>query len=299
MITYGQWKRIVENPTLHPDALRMDEAFDPKFPWHSHAHLPNSSQVFCISAFGTLRQIGNRNQIVNDFLLELWPDANGYDRWDIRLESQDASLLNEVGAQPTSVDAVLTSPGEVICIESKFDSDARQGLGTCSQTRGNPAPCAGHYGPDSDLRTGTPAWCRLELWEKARSPRLYWMLGRQFFQPGVFDPQQPGEECPLRNNYQLMRNFLFAAMLAREERKSFFRVVVISPHNTSETLLQQVQDFQAILLPEYQDRIQFAPYETYLNVLHHNGNDAVELAEFLALRIQEAGIELGDLGHGQ
>ena len=32
MITYGQWKRIVENPTLHPDALRMDEAFDPKFP---------------------------------------------------------------------------------------------------------------------------------------------------------------------------------------------------------------------------------------------------------------------------
>lgn len=290
-----QWERIRANPTLHPNALLADEAAG-DFPWHDHSHSPKSSQVFCISAFGTLRQIRQRHRIIHSLLVPIFPAAQTKSpkprRWDIRLEVEEASLLGELGvSQPTSIDAMLISSREVICIESKFVVDAAAGLGGCGQVhtkKGDPPRCAGFHGPGSDLKTRTRAWCRLETWEGRRSPRLYWLLGRQYFRPQVFDRQQPGAVCPLRDaNYQLMRNFLFAAASAQRTGRLFFGVIVICPDCTSTVVREQVSGFKAnILLPEFADRVQFITYETYIDALRGRGTDAGELADFLQARIQ-------------
>jgi len=143
-------------------------------------------------------------------------------RWSIELEVENPSLLNETGkGQPTSIDVVLKTSKQILTIESKFDRDASEGFGPCGQANSEKsAKCAGFYGPGSDLKRKTNAWCRLEGWDKGRSPRLYWSLGKAYFKPEIFNLQKRGEWCPFAgSNYQLMRNFLFAATLAQRERK--------------------------------------------------------------------------------
>jgi hypothetical protein len=159
-------------------------------------------------------------------------------------------LLNEHGTrQPTSIDALCISSQEVICIESKFATDAEHGFGGCSQfSRG---ACKGFRGPGSDNATQTAAWCRLESWDGSRTPRTYWSIGKRYFQPSAFREQGSGDICPLRGpNYQLMRNFLFAASLAEVEQKSYWGVLTIAPRKFAPKLVDQVNGFRdGVLLP--------------------------------------------------
>ena len=89
--------------------------------------------------------------------------------------------------------------------------------------------------------------------EGERAPRLYWTLGKRFFNPVVFQRQNPNQACSLRGpNYQLMRNFLFAAAYAERHRKTFFGVIAIGPRNRSDPLLrsQVVKFSEGMLLPD-------------------------------------------------
>ncbi len=105
---------------------------------------------------------------------------------------------------------------------------------------------------------------------------------------GVFQQQADGDECPLRGpNYQLMRNFLFAAALAEREQKSWFGVLAIGPTKSAVGLRQQVANFrETILHPRYADRVMFATYETYIDLLiAAQDESAAELGRFLEERI--------------
>ncbi len=281
---------ILRNPTLYPKALTSAER-DPSFKWHGHAHSPRSSQVFCISAFGTLRNLTVGNRVLASLLYEAFPEiaTNGRPRkWTISPECEDEDLLNEKGTrQPTSVDALCVSSQEVICIESKFVTDAAEGFGRCGQAiRGD---CAGYHGPGSDKKTGTSAWCRLEGWEATRSPRLYWSIGKSYFRSETFEQQSMGQACPFAGPfYQLMRNFLFAAAMAERDRKNFFGVLAICPEPSSGTLRSQVEEFrQKILLPEFRGRVKFLTYEILIDRLRNVADpEADALAAFLEERIE-------------
>ena len=72
-------KNILNNPTLYPNALTSAER-DPSFKWHGHADSPRSSQVFCISAFGTLRNLAAGNQVLDNLLCEAFPNLATKDR---------------------------------------------------------------------------------------------------------------------------------------------------------------------------------------------------------------------------
>ncbi len=282
------WQRVAANKTLYAQALKPEERSD-NFPWHKGAHEEHSSQIFCVSAFGTLRHLRRRKEIVARLLTPLFPVVSTAARprdWTIELEKECPNLLGETGTrQPTSIDAVLSSSREVVCVESKFRSDASEGFGTCSQARDG--RCRGFYGPGSDV-TGSHAWCRLENWDGQRAPRLYWSLAKSFFQPEVFRPQHDGDTCPLRfSNYQLMRNFLFAAAYANESRRPFFAVLAIVPRRMAEVVERQAMDFrEQILLPQFRDRLRTVHYEEYIGVLNDSGDDeGVALASFLKERI--------------
>ncbi len=292
--------RILANSTLYPNALLANEVSG-DFPWHEYADRPESSQVFCMSAFGTLRHLPARDRVLHAFLTATFPviqtDSKRPRQWDIRLEAEDPDILGEQGtSQATSIDVLLTSSREAVCVESKFLTDAVTGLGRCGQfdtSKGKTPACQGFYGPSSDAKTKTAAWCRLETWEGKRSPRLYWTLGKQFFKPSVFVPQKKGDRCPFSNgNYQLMRNFLSAAMWAQRLGKRFFGVIVICPDRTSKKVRGEVQSFKdAILLPEVADHLQFVPYETYTAHLGDAGGEASNLADFLTRCIKGVGKE--------
>ena len=208
-------------------------------------------------------------------------------RWSVKLEYEQPELLNELGGrQSTSIDVLLASSKAVFAIEAKFVSDAAQGFGGCSQFKNR--YCAGFYGPGSDLKARSPAWCRLESWEGNRSPRTYWSLGKEYFRPQVFGILESGSACPLRNgNYQLMRNFLFSAVYARRKGIGMHGVVTVAPAATSSLLVEQVEAFRTqILLPEYANRIAHVAYEEYIDALRAAGDPCgEELAGFLEGRI--------------
>lgn len=127
--------QVLRNPTLHPRAL-SDKERGPSFKWHAHCGSPRSSQVFCLSAFGTLRFLRRRDRVLEDLFhqaLPSFPIRPRARRWKISLEAEWAQLLSELGTnQPTSIDALCVSSMEVICIESKFATDAEHGFGGCS-----------------------------------------------------------------------------------------------------------------------------------------------------------------------
>lgn len=278
------WEQVRQNPTLYPQALLPGEG--ERLHWHDDAHRPHSSQVFCVSAFGTLRQLPVRDQVIGQLLGQPETSTEHELTWDIGLEAERPALLSEYGpGQPSSVDALLTNRRRVRCLESKFLSDAVAGFGGCSQPK---KQCAGYYGPGSDLKTKTNAWCRLEVWDGERSPRTYWTLGRAFFRESVFAKQADGETCPFDGpNYQLMRNFLFAAALAQQQRFQSFGVVVIAPARKSGKLERQIESFRTtILQPQFGALVQLVTYERLIELLQQSGDPAaVALATFLSGRI--------------
>ena len=282
-------EKVLRNPTLYSKALTANE-LAPAFKWHGYAHSPRSSQAFCISAFGTLRNLTVGNRVVASLLSEAFPliaTAGRPRNWTISPESENEELLNEKGTvQSTSVDVLCTSSQEVVCIESKFVTDAAKGFDSCGQV--SKGHCAGFYGPGSDKKRGTKAWCRLESWDGKRSPRLYWTLGKSYFSTNVFERQLQGQSCPFSGpTYQLMRNFLFAARMAERDRKSFFGVLAICPENFSGVLGSQVAEFQQnVLRPEFRGRVKFLNYETLITHLRLvDDEEASALAEYLEERI--------------
>jgi hypothetical protein len=284
-----RWTLVRQNHQLHP-ALRTDERLA-TLPWHSHASRPNSSQVFCVSAFYRLTQVPVRNTVLSSLFSTLLP-CRPRDEWTIQPEFSDASLLGEDGArQPTSIDMFCTSARAVVAIESKFDRDATDGFGGCSQVRANdkrPVRCLGYYGPGSDVGTRTNAWCRLENWEGRRAPRLYWLLGKGYFRSEVFQAQVAGQACPLReSSYQLMRNFLFVAAFAARHGQRHFGVLIACPKSRSARLEEQLRQFRDdVLLRTFRDRVCLVYYEDYIALLRRTRHpEAEELAEFLEQRI--------------
>ncbi len=277
------WQKVQQNPSLYDAALLNGEG--EKFHWHTHADAPHSSQVVCVSAFGTLRKLAVKNDVVYRLLNLNRTEIDGSE-WTIQLEQELPELLNENGpGQPTSIDAFLTCSEAAFCLEAKFLKDAKDGFNSCSQPTTSPKPnCAGHHGVDSDQKTKTKAHCRLEVWDNRRSPRLYWSLGRAFFQDRALAEQQVGETCPFNGpNFQLMRNFLTAAAHAQKHKLRSFGVIVISPQATSQKLDEQIELFRTeVLLPEFADHIRLVTYEEYIRILEDsNDDDAAKLACFL------------------
>jgi hypothetical protein len=271
-------------PNMFPNAI--SEAIGNQIPWHTHAASPQSSQTFCVSAFGPLIDHGNSDQICHTLAERAfngWRNCDG--RWKILLEFSDRTLLNEMIGKPSQIDVLLVGPDSAITVESKLVVDAHAGLGCCGKFGDN--KCKGFYGPGSDAKS--PAtWCLLERWDGGRSPRLYWTLGRSFFKSSVFLQQKEGETCPFRDsNYQLMRNFLLAAAYSQKKKKKQFGTLVLCPRTFSEKLASQVQSFREdVLLPEYADKVSLVYYDDYISLLR-NSNDGKlgQVAEFLQCRL--------------
>ena len=284
------WEQVRQNPTLYHQALQAGEG--EQIHWHRHADQPHSSQVFCVSAFGTLQHLPVRDQVVGRMLDQTVGTTGTDPKWEIELEVVRPSLLSEHGrVQASSIDVILRNQQTVVCVEAKFLKDAEAGFGGCSQPKKNEKSgikCAGYFGPGSDLKTKTDAWCRLEVWEEHRSPRTYWAMGRAFFQESVFTKQAEGQTCPFNGpHYQLMRNFLFAAALAQQQGLQIFGVVAIAPARKSGELERQVDSFRTtVLQPQFASYVRLVTYERLIELLRDSGDvGAVALATFLSTRI--------------
>jgi hypothetical protein len=232
---------VLSNPALHPKTLTDRERSD-GFKWHDHAESHRSSQIFCLSAFGTLRCLTACDRVLEKLFSHAFTGLPSRPRprhWEIIPEFEEPTLLGETGGRQP---AFCVSSREVICVESKYIVDARDGFGGCSQF--SKGACAGFYGSGSDLQSRTAAWCRLENWEGDRAPRLYWALGKRFFNESVFQRQHSDAACPLRgSSYQLMRNFLFAATYAERHRKDFFGLLAIAL-DLSDRLSSELAEFE-------------------------------------------------------
>jgi hypothetical protein len=274
-----RWGQVQTNPTYFTGALSDSEG--KAIRWHSPSS-PRSSQVFCISAFGSLRRLPDGEDILQALLRRRFPDIALAGPWELKLEHCDRRVLDETGrATPTSVDVFCHSPSSAVCIESKFVSDAREGFGSCSQFPGH---CRGFYGPGSDKKTATSANCRLEVPEGDRGARSYWRLGRAFFRDDAFVEQRPEQECPFRgSSFQLMRNILFAATSSAPA----WATLAIVPDAVSNAVRKQAQLFQEqILQPEYRQRLAVASYEELIALLCTSRFDESQvLGRFLTERI--------------
>jgi hypothetical protein len=273
---------IRQNPTLHPLAFSLVAERFPNLKWHSHADSPDSSQAFALSAFVPVLTCADKDAILERFVtraLPLIPPRS--DRaWRITPEFTKPELLGETGAGvPTNVDILLEAADAVVCVESKFRVDAREGFGACSQATSH--ACRGFHGSCSDTRGGS-ASCRLAVKDGRRQPRKYWELGIGQFRVEALAEQTSSQVCPYRDAYQLMRNYLTACELARRDGKPFFGVIGIVPEANSREVKSGVRLFQnKVLLPENADRVAAFMYEDYIAVLNGGSAEAKEFAKFL------------------
>ena len=275
-----RWTQVKRNPTYRAGALTEDEGV--KIRWHSPLS-EQSSQVFCVSAFGSLRHLADGQEILQELLNRFFPSVGLRGPWELVLEHSDRRVLDESGpVTPTSLDVFCRSESSVVCIESKFIVDAREGFGPCSQF---PTNCAGHYGTNSDLKTRTLANCRLEVADGTRGARSYWRKGKSRFRESVFAVQVSGQVCPFRgSNFQLMRNVLFAS----SSDLAAWATLAIVPDRMGDALRAQANAFrEQVLLPEYGDRLAVAAYEDLIRLLHASAfDDSRRLGAFLAERIE-------------
>jgi len=274
-----RWELVKANPTYFAGALSEAEA--QAIRWHSPSSA-RSSQVFCISAFGSLRHLPDGQELLQALLTHHFPDVGLTGPWTLTLEYTDRQVLDESGrVTPTSVDVFCRSASSVVCIDSKFIADALEGFGSCEQF---PEQCHGFYGPGSDKKTNTSANCRLGIAEGSRGARSYWRRGRAFFQDDVFVEQRLGDACPLRGpNFQLMRNVLFAACSGAPT----WATLAIVPRAVSPVIQEQAATFRhQVLRPEYRAQLAVSPYEDLIDLLTASRfDDSQRLGQFLAERI--------------
>jgi hypothetical protein len=275
----NRWELVKVNPTYLAGALSEAEA--QAIRWHSPSSA-RSSQVFCISAFGSLRHLPDGQELLQALLTHHFPDVGLTGPWTLTLEYADRQVLDESGrVTPTSVDVFCRSASSVVCIESKFIADALEGFGSCGQF---PEQCHGFYGPGSDKKTNTSANCRLGIAERSRGARSYWRRGRAFFQDDVFVEQRLGDACPLRGpSFQLMRNVLFAACSGAPT----WATLAIVPRVVNSVVQEQAAAFRhQVLRPEYRAQLAVSPYEDLIDLLTASRfDDSQRLGQFLAERI--------------
>lgn len=273
---------------MHPDALRLVlERFPLK--WHSHADSPESSQAYALSAFVPVLEFSDKDTIIERLVNSALPHIPRRDdrEWTMIPEFEQRDVLGETGAGvPTNVDILLVSDDAVVCVESKYLVDARQGFGGCSQFASN--VCLGYYGPGSDTR-GTDGWCRLSLPDGRRGARTYWSLGERYFKREVFSPQEATQACPYRDVYQLMRNYLFASELARREGKPYFGVIGIVPRIRKAAIRDGVERFRtSVLRSVFSSFVTAYDYEDFIDILQLGSEDSKRLARFLQVRLPDA-----------
>ncbi len=246
-----------------------------------YAHTPGSSQALALSAFVPLLEFADKNELLEEFVtgaLATVPPRAGR-VWEVAPECSDRVLLGESGrGEATTIDVLLVADDAVVCVECKFRADARQGWGRCSQP---PRLCHGFHGPGSD-RKGTSAYCRLEAADGHRGPRRYWHAAAGLFRDEILVPQSLGDVCPFFEDYQLVRNYLFAARHAECTGRAWFGVIGLVPEAGSARVALGVERFRlSTVRPEGSARVALATYERYLDVLACGSPDARRLAVFL------------------
>jgi hypothetical protein len=143
----SHFDRIRNSPALYPGVAA---SLGPCFPWHVHAGSARSSQALCLSAWYPLKAVEARHAAIERLLVAALPALapRAGREWEISVEISRPRLLGEGGGQPTSIDVLLEADDAVVCVESKYLSDAAAGFGRCSQF---PEACRGFHGP---ARTG-------------------------------------------------------------------------------------------------------------------------------------------------
>lgn len=269
-----------EFPLLYSGVHDAVMASQPNFPWHRYATSTHSSQAFCLSAFVPLWSLPAADAVLDEFVRRVLPALPFRRRhWTVKVEFQCPTTLGETGgAHRTSIDTMLEADDVVVCVESKFITDAAQGLGKCGQPREH--ACKGFHGRGSDA-SSPDAWCHLDV--RTGDPRPYWSLARKYFTEDALREQMTDEQCPLLDTYQLMRNFFFAAEWAESEQEAHHAAVVLVPSSRGSKLSGQVDEFRALLRPEERDFVTLAPYEEYVAVLDELGGiEGKALAAFLS-----------------
>jgi hypothetical protein len=266
---------------MHPRALALAQARFPRLKWHLFADSPRSSQALALSAFLPVLEFPDRDVILEEFVTRSLPVIAPRARrsWEVIPEYERPELLGETGGgEPTRVDILLVAPDAVVCVEAKYRADAQQGWGGCVQP---PRLCEGYHGPGSD-RKGSRASCRLEFPDGHRGSRLYWHVARDRFREQVFAPQTAGHICPYLRDYQLVRNYLFAAEFARWEGKSEHGVIGLAPSERLDRLAAGVERFtRDVLQPALVGRVAVASLEGYAAILAASSGQAQDLARFL------------------
>lgn len=278
-----QFARVCQNPTLFPGLAQM---LGPDFPWHSSAGSTRSSQAFCLSAWVPLQALPARHQIIETLLTQALP-ALPHDPgriWDVDVEVRRPELLGEHGGFPSSIDVVLQARDVVVCVESKYLSDAQSGFGRCGQF---PGDCAGYYGAGSDLAGGTAARCRLATPDGARAARRYWEVAAGLFSPAALAERQDVGSCPLNRFYQLARCLFFAAEAARQGGRRHFGALGIAPAATAPPIEAQTAAFAAgVLRPAHAGRVAVVHYETLAAALAESDDPRAQaVGRFVADRL--------------
>jgi len=267
-------------PLLYSGVYEAVMSSRPNFPWHRYATSPHSSQAFCLSAFVPLWSLPEADAVLDEFVHRALPELPFHERhWTVKVEFECPATLGETGgAHRTSIDTLLEADDVVVCVESKFITDAAEGLGKCRQPRER--ACRGFHGRGSDP-SNDEAWCHLDV--RAGDPRPYWRLAQKYLTEEALNEQTAQERCPLLDTYQLMRNFFFAAEWAETERKAYHAAVVIVPSRFGTKLTKQVEDFRALSRPEQRGFVTLAPYEDYISALDSLGGvEGKVLATFLS-----------------
>jgi hypothetical protein len=233
-----------------------------------------------LSAFVPLWSLPTADAVLDEFVHRALPALPFHERhWTVKVEFECPATLGETGgAHPTNIDTLLEADDVVVCVESKFITDAAQGLGRCRQPR--EGSCKGFHGRGSDP-SNAEAWCYLDV--RTGDPRPYWTLAQKYFTEEALREQTAQERCPLLDTYQLMRNFFFAAEWADSEQKAHHAAIVIAPSSRDTKLSGQVEDFRALLRPEERELVTLTPYEDYIAALNEfGGTEGKALAAFLS-----------------
>jgi hypothetical protein len=256
------------------------------FKWHRtkgvpDAHVPHSSQAFCISVWGTVASPQGAavrktlNGLLNDDLigkaLESYKEG-----LPLELESDSRELLNEYGGTQSHLDGVLRLNGLIVVIESKLTEP----LGRCSQAKDG--HCSGIYGPGSDLKRGrTDVACRLEYQDRQRTARLYWNIMKKISKE---DAYPVGETCAFAGSgYQVMRNIAAAAKLAADA--SEWRVIFAYPRSYDPKTDDAITSVRS-KLAVHQDRVVVLDYINFARQLTSSSDEvAHDLGKHMAIRL--------------
>jgi hypothetical protein len=251
------------------------------FKWHRYAHLPHSSQAFCISVWGTFAC--TKGRAVREVVSRLLRDAEfsrAVERYPARLpaqfESDNRDLLNEYGGTQSHLDVALPLDDLSVVIESKLTEP----LGTCSQKKDR--HCSGIYGPGSDLKLRKENSCRLEYQDGSRTPRLYWQVITPLSRA---DAYPLGKPCPFAGSgYQVMRNIAASARQMTTLSKPSWRTIFAFPAEKETT--EAIRLVQSRLKGEYQSRVLVLDYKKLSRALADSADPIARgLAQHMAARL--------------